>query len=356
MVELKRMDYVSLAKFDQLKRHSFRRGDIVMTKLGNPLGVSAIVEGIDDGVIVADLVRIRAQRINTKYLCYHLNSQQTSDYINSMQKGTTRPRITLSVVRELPVAVPPLSEQQRIVGILDKAFDGIATAKTNAEKNLLNARELFESHLQAVFTQHGEGWAEKTLEEVAAVNCTLSYGIVQPGDEYPNGLPVVRPTDLTTRVIRLSGLKRINPKLADGYRRTALLGGELLLCVRGSTGVVSVASAELVGANVTRGIVPIRFDGALLTPDFGFYLMSSGDVQSQIREKTYGAALMQINIRDLRNIALAFPPRKEQEGISANLDELHEETQRLESIYRQKLAAVDELKKSLLDQAFTGKL
>ena len=81
-----------------------------------------------------------------------------------------------------------------------------------------------------------------------------------PGDGYLNGLPIVRPTDLTSKVIRLSGLKRIDPKLAGGYKRTALFGGELLLCVRGSTGVVSIASAELVGANVTRGIVPIRFD------------------------------------------------------------------------------------------------
>ena len=120
--------------------------------------------------------------------------------------------------------------------------------------------------------------------------------------------------------------------------------------------MVSIASDELVGANVTRGIVPIRFDRALLSPDFGFYLMSSSAVQSQIRDKTYGAALMQINIRDLRNITLSFPPLKEQGGIAVTLDELHEETQRLESIYQQKLAALEALKKSLLHQAFAGKL
>jgi type I restriction enzyme S subunit len=99
-------------------------------------------------------------------------------------------------------------------------------------------------------------------------------------------------------------------------------GGELLLCVRGSTGTVSVASAELHGANVTRGIVPIRFDLTLLTQEFGYYLMSSGKIQEQIREKTYGAALMQINIRDLRNVALSFPPLEKQKEIVANLDTL----------------------------------
>jgi type I restriction enzyme S subunit len=119
---------------------------------------------------------------------------------------------------------------------------------------------------------------------------------------------------------------------------------------------VSVASAELVGANVTRGIVPIRFDAALLRSDFGFYLMSSNEVQTQIREKTYGAALMQINIRDLRKVTLVFPPLKEHGEIAAGLDSLDESTKRLESVYERKLAALEALKKSLLHQAFTGAL
>lgn len=169
-----------------------------------------------------------------------------------------------------------------------------------------------------------KGWQTKTLEEVADSDCSLSYGIVQPGDEFVDGLPVVRPTDLTMKVIELSELKRIDPKLAAGYQRTTLQGGELLLCVRGSTGTISIASSELSGANVTRGIVPIRFKKTLLDTTFGYYLMIAEQVQSQIREKTYGAALMQINIRDLRNIVLTFPPLAEQQRIVGLLDEAFE--------------------------------
>ena len=300
---------------------------------------------------VAYFVTFDEQQYDLRFLYYLLTTLELTKLAKGVKPGINRNEVYSQVTK-----VPPLPEQQQIVGILDEAFEGIATAKANAEKNLQNARALFESHLHSVFTKRGKGWVEKTLEKVADANCTLSYGIVQPGDEYLNGLPVVRPTDLTTKVIRLSGLKRIDPKLAGAYRRTSLFGGELLLCVRGSTGVVSIASAELVGANVTRGIVPIRFDRALLTPDFGFYLMSSGEVQSQIREKTYGAALMQINIRDLRNVMLSFPPLKEQEGIAAKLDTLTTETQRLASLYERKLAAMEALKKSLLHQAFTGQL
>jgi type I restriction enzyme S subunit len=306
-----------------------------------------------DACVGRGVAAIRAKEYQP-WINHFISSKR--DEIHRLGTGATFPNVSGTMLNDLQLPFPPLPEQRRIVGILDEAFDGIAAAKANAEKNLQNARDLFESHLQAVFTQRVKGWVEKRLEEVADANCTLSYGIVQPGDEYPDGLPVVRPTDLTTKVIQLSGLKRIDPELAGGYRRTSLYGRELLLCVRGSTGVVSIASAELVGANVTRGIVPIRFDADLLTPDFGFYLMSSGSVQSQIREKTYGAALMQINIRDLRNIMLSFPALKEQKVIAAKLDALSAKTQRLESIYQQKLAALGALKKSLLDQAFTGAL
>jgi len=133
-------------------------------------------------------------------------------------------------------------------------------------------------------------------------------------------------------------------------------GGEILLCVRGSTGTVSVASTELSGANVTRGIVPIRFDRNLLTQDFGYYVMTSGEIQEQIREKTYGAALMQINIRDLRQVTLFVPPLKEQKAIVATLDNLSSGTQRLANLYQRKLAVLAVLKKSLLYHAFAGKL
>lgn len=249
-----------------------------------------------------------------------------------------------------------LAEQQRIVGVLDEAFAGFATAQANAETNLRNARALFETHLQSVFSQRSKGWVEKTLEEVVNAQCTLSYGIVQPGQEYPNGMPVVRPTDLTAKTITLDGLKRIEPKLADSYRRTTLRGGELLLCVRGSTGVISMTAPELAGANVTRGIVPIVFAPSLVRQDFGFFLMTSEAIQRQIRAKTYGAALMQINIGELRKLTVSFPSLIEQERMAVTLHALSTETQCLESLYQQKLAALAALKKSLLHQAFSGDL
>lgn len=292
--------------------------------------------------------------LDTKYLYYYLAG--IAPLLNDLGTGATFKELSGGKLKEVPVPLAPLPEQHRIVAILDEAFAGIATAKANTEKNVQNARALFESHLQSVFAQRGEGWVEKPLEDVVDAQCTLSYGIVQPGHDYTNGMPVVRPTDLTAKTITLDGLKRIDPKIGDGYRRTTLRGGELLLCVRGGTGAVSVTAPELAGANVTRGIVPIVFAPSLIRQDFGYFLMTSEAVQSQIRAKTYGAALMQINIGDLRKIVVSFPSLKEQSEMAARLDALATETQRLESLYQQKLAALDDLKKSLLHQAFSGQI
>jgi type I restriction enzyme S subunit len=351
--------YISETTFKRLRCTEIFSGDCLISRLPDPVGRSCILPNTTERMITAvdcTILRFKLKQLLQKFFNYY---SQSDNYLTTVAKectGTTRNRISRSNLGLIPIPIPPLSEQHRIVGLLDEAFEGIAIAKANAEKNLQNARAIFESHLQAVFSQRGEGWVEKRLEETTDSDCSLSYGIVQPGEEFDKGMPVIRPTDLTTKIIHVSGLKRIDPKLAAGYKRTTLQGGEILLCVRGSTGVVSIASPELVGANVTRGIVPIRFNRSIIHPEFGYYLICSGPIQSQIREKTYGTALMQINIRDLRVISLTIPHIEEQKIMTEKLDSLYQETQRLAAIYQQKLDALEALKKSLLHQAFNGEL
>jgi type I restriction enzyme, S subunit len=117
-------------------------------------------------------------RINHKFLYYYLGS--IVDLLNDLGTGTTFKELSGGKLKEVRVPVPPLAEQRRIVAVLDEAFDGIATARANTEKNLQNARKLFESHLEAVFTQGGTDWVEMTLGDV----CELENG--DRGKNYPN--------------------------------------------------------------------------------------------------------------------------------------------------------------------------
>lgn len=300
----------------------------------------------------AHVLRPDRTRLLDAWLVHYLVHEDLSRFVS----GLTVPKLNQGNLRQIPIPVPPLPEQRRIVAILDEAFEAIATAKSNTEKNLQNAREWAAGQLSALLGTASADGRASALETVVAADCTLSYGIVQPGNDVPGGLPVVRPVDLGGRTVRAEGLKRIDPALARAYARTTLKGGDLLLCVRGTTGTVSVAEQGLAGANVTRGIVPIRFAPQVITQKLGYYLLRSEPVQAQISAKTYGAALMQINIGDLRKIAIAFPPSEKQAALVEQLDAIQEAADQLVESYERKLSAIGELKKSLLHQAFTGQL
>ncbi len=326
-------------------------GDVLMS-VRAPVGpVNFATEKICIG---RGLAAIRAShRLDRDFLFYFLLSKQAEI---SGNEGAVFASINKAQIEEIQLPLFPFPEQKRIVAILDEALAGIDTAAASAEKNLVNARELFDSYLNSIFTQKGEGWVRKKLEDTVEKTCSLSYGIVQPGEDVNGGLPIVRPTDLQSKIIYLNGLKRIDPALADGYRRTKLYGGELLLCVRGGTGSISVAANELAGSNVTRGIVPIRFDPAVLIQEFGYFAFSSKGLQDQIRAATYGAALMQINIRDLRKVFLDLPPLDVQGNLLEKLANISAEVERLASIYEQKAAALAGLKQAILQKAFAGEL
>ena len=353
------MTWANNAVTEQVRRSLgaglFPPGSIIFPKIGGAIATNKKRQTTRECCVDNNVMGVipRTDRILGDYLFYFFQAHDLSGFANEAHL----PSIRKTEVEAHPIHVPDsLAEQRAIVEFLDRACEGIAIARANADRNRQNARAVFRNHLDAIFSQQGREWVEKRLEQAVSETCTLSYGIVQPGGDYPNGVPVVRPMDLTTKVIPLDGLKRIDPSLADAYTRTCLRGGELLLCVRGSTGVVSVASSELAGANVTRGIVPIRFDPADLSQDFGYYLLSSGEFQKEVREKTYGAALMQINLRDLRGISISFPSREEQAAIVARLDELSSQSGRLESTYERKISVLDELNKALLQEAVSGQL
>jgi type I restriction enzyme S subunit len=291
--------------------------------------------------------------LDPDFLFYQLLGMQAEI---SGSEGAVFASINKAQIEALPIVLPPLPEQRRIVAILDEAFEGIATAKAHAERNVRNAREWSASQLSNALEAAAAGGRSDTLERMVSSSCSLSYGIVQPGDEVTGGLPVVRPVDLGAKVVHAEGLKRIDPALARSYSRTTLEGNDLLLCVRGTTGTVAIADPALAGANVTRGIVPIRFDPYVVSQRLGYYLLRSEPVQAQIQAKTYGTALMQINISDLRKVVVELPPLQEQAALIERLDAIQEAADQLADVYQRKLATLDELKQSLLQQAFSGRL
>ena len=200
-----------------------------------------------------------------------------------------------------------------------------------------------------------ESWEWVRLEDLVSPDCTLGYGIVQPMEDVINGIPIVRPVDLTSPVIGIKGLKRIDEKISNSYQRTILKGGEILFCVRASVGKLGIASSQLKGANVTRGISPLRFDYEYLTK-YVFYHLQSLFSQKEINTYSRGATLQQINVEDLKTLLIALPPLAEQQRIANEVERWFAVIDELESNEGDLLKAIDQAKSKILDLAIHGKL
>ena len=303
---------------------------------------------IHDGWLV---LRDYQKYLNIDFFYYVLSSENVQRQFRIKAQGSTVSNLNTDRVASVTIPIPPLSEQQSIVDYLDSAFAKIDAMKANAEKRLNEAQALFQASLKEML-EPKEGWEEKSMKEIVHPDCSLSYGIVQPGEHIDDGVPVVRPVDFNNKVIvRVEGLKRTKKEISDAYKRTILKGGEILLCVRGTTGTMGVASDELQGCNVTRGIVPIFFDEHA-NKMFVYYQLLSPKLQTEIQKKTTGAALKQINIKDLRALHLFFPSLSEQQAIVATLNSFKSKVDKLQANYEKISQECDALKQAILRQVF----
>ncbi len=270
--------------------------------------------------------------------------------------GAGVPTLNRNFVHDELVNVPPLSEQQRIVGILDEAFDGIATAKANAEKNLQNARALFESHLQAVFTQRGKGWVEKRLGEVAESISTGPFGtMLHKSDYVPDGIPLVNPMNIVDSRIVPSSKMMVNEETRERLRSYVLKAGDIVIGRRGELGRCALVTGREDGWLCGTGSFFVRLSDEM-DGKFFVALFGSQQFKARLEGSAVGTTMSSLNHSILNDLPLPVPPLAVQRGMMKKADKLLSETQRLESIYRRKLAALDELKKSLLHRAFNGEL
>lgn len=346
--------YISEETFERLRCTEIFKGDCLISRLPDPVGRSCLLPDTGWRMITAvdcTIVRFNLEQVIPEFFIYYSQSNDYLSTVDSETTGTTRKRISRSKLGQTPILVPPLSEQQRIVGILDEAFDGIATAKVNAEKNLQNARALFESHLQSVFAQRGKSWVEKRLEQTGATQ-TGSTPTTTDTANYGNFIPFVKPADFNkdgSLDYKKDGLSRQGLGQARKVAKTSVL----MVCIGATIGKCGYCDREVTTNQQINALTPVGG----VSHKFIYYQMLTKDFQRRVLLNSSQATLPIINKSKWSALTVWLPSSlAEQESIVVNLDNLTKETQRLESIYKQKLAALDELKKSLLLQAFSGQL
>lgn len=277
------------------------------------------------------------------------------DTVSKQKLGNTMPYIKMGMLTDFMVPVPPLPEQKRIVKTLDDVFEKLAKAKENAEKNLQNSKELFESYLQSVFANPGKDWEEKTLGDV----CEMINRGISPKYSEVKGLAIlnqkcVREHKVNFELARLHDLKSKKISL-DKY----IQEGDVLVNSTGvgTLGRVAQVRELKVQATVDSHVTIVRPKKGLFFDEFfGFAMIF---IEEEIARSGAGASgqteLARSVLKD--NFSVTFPKSiTEQKSIVKKLDALSTETKKLEKIYEQKLADLEELKKAVLSKAFQGKL
>jgi type I restriction enzyme, S subunit len=299
-------------------------------------------------------------QLQHKFLYYYLSS--IVDLLNDLGTGATFKELSGGKLKEVKVPVAPLPEQRRIVGILDEAFEGIATAKANTEKNLQNARALFDSHLQSVFTERGAGWVQTAIGEL----CDVKHGFAFDGADFSNDVPEGNPLIITPGNFTEDGKLLFNEKNTKRFSGNAPAGfqfdvGDFVVVMTDLSSKMKIlgkpAFVETDNVLHNQRIGRVVFLNYRIEKRLLYYFMMTDGFLNNIKGSATGTMVKHTAPKRILRNLIPFPKdQKEQRALISKLDDLHEKTQDLESVYRQKIVALDALNKSLLHQAFTGQL
>lgn len=327
-----------------------RKSDVLLCVVGATCGKLNLGEDCAIGRSVAAL-RPEPGMLNQFYLHYFLMT--LVDRLRSGSVGAAQTVISKEMIQSLPFPWRELPEQQRIVTILDDALEGITTAKANAEKNLQNARELFNGYLQSVFTQPNPAWVQKRLQDVCA---KITDGTHQTPKYFDSGIVFLSSRNVTSGKIDWDNIKYIDERQhIEMHRRVAPRVDDILLAKNGTTGVAAIVDRDTT-FDIYVSLALIRSLGEVL-PRFLLRFINSPAAKAQFNKRLKGVGVPNLHLEEIREVTIQFPASlEEQQQVVDRAEEFHREIEALERIQQRKITALEELKKSLLHQAFSGQL
>jgi restriction endonuclease S subunit len=338
-------------------RRLVREGDVILATIRPTLKrIAVIPPELDQQVCSTGYFVLRpCSEIDHRFLFYYLFTEQFMGAMERLQKGASYPAVTDAEVRAQPISFPGIQEQRRIVAILDEAFEGIATAKANAEKNLQNARELAEAMGEACFNKHVDAhFQPRDLASLCEfiVDCEHKTAPTQK-----DGYPSIRTPNIGKGRLILDDVNRVSEETYVAWTRRAVpLPGDLILAREAPAGNVAVIPEGMLVCLGQRTVLirPLR---QLLEPDYLAHLLLRRSSQQRLLAHSRGATVQHVNLKDIRAFQIGSVPSLDvQRRVIDELAAIGRSCCAMESVQKQKQVALDELEKSLLHQAFTGQL
>ena len=340
--------YISLKEYNNTYKHfTINYGDIVTACSGGSWGKSAMFLSNETLILNTSTLRLRFfdDLGSNKYLYYLTKTDYFKNNLSSYSTGQ-QPNYGYSHYSKIPIPLPPLQEQERIVAILDEAFAAIEKTKANTEQNLKNAKELFESHIGNIFTNAGKDWEVKTLGDIGKPSMCKR---ILKNQTLPSG-------DVPFYKIGTFGKKPdafISQEIFDEFRTKYSFPkkGDILISASGTIGRRVRYDGEPAFFQDSN-IVWIDNDEKQVLNDYLYVFYEFCDWQP-----SKGATIARLYNSNLTSIKISFPKSLiEQQTIVSKLDALSEQTKKLEAVYEQKLQDLEELKKSVLKMVFSGEL
>ena len=255
------------------------------------------------------------------------------------------PRVSPKLVAAVKIPLPPLPEQRRIADILDRA----EALQAKRRSTLAQLDELTRAIFLDMFG--GQNYQSRSLDSVVRDDTIVTYGIVQAGEEYPEGVPYIRTGDIVGGEVRLTGLRHTDPAIAARFQRSRVEAGEIVMSIRATVGTCALVPPALHGANLTQGTARIS-PGKPVNNFYLLHFIRSDTAQQWIERETKGITFREITLNRLRQLPVPLPPLSLQQEFARRVQAID----RLKTLHRQSLAQLDALFQSLQHRAFRGEL
>lgn len=311
----------------------------------------------DTGHCSTEIFPLRcSEELDRRFLFYWLIQEATVNRINATCTGARMPRANVKEVLKFDFPLPPLLEQKRIVAILDEAFAAIEKAIANTEKNLANARELFESVLNSVFTRHGDGWANTTLGAATEGVFTGPFGsLLHKKDYIEGGIPLVNPAHITETGIEPDLRKTVSKETAARLESYIMRQGDIVIGRRGEMGRCALITDTEDGWLCGTGSFFIK-PSDQCDPRYLVRFLRSQGCRKRLEKLAGGAVMPNLSNSALTNMPIELPPISQQKAILDKVDTLAKETRSMADLCNRKRISLDELRQSVLRRAFMGEL
>lgn len=346
--------YITEKKAESIKRSTVKVGDHLLVKIGS-IGYSAIIDdlyGHDFAIIPANLAKITPNKevIDSRYLHRYLTSDSAIRYFQKIASKTAQPALSLSKIKALEIPLPPLAEQRRIAAILDQA-DKLRQKRQQAIEKL-------DQLLQATFIdmfgdpeQNPKKWNKVILGDICDAKDRVNYGVVQPGNDFEGGIPLIRVGDIDGGILSFTSIKTIDPEIEKDYSRSRLKGNEILVSCVGSIGTIAKVPNKAIGFNIARAITRVPLQDKRII-NFVAECLKTEAIQNYFKKNTRTVSQPTLNVSFVKETEIIFPNEEKILDFCKIVDKVEFQKELLQKA----LVMQESLFQSLQNQAFSGTL